>query len=384
MGLFEFGNEPVIDGFSVKSNDELAELIIPKGALPGNVDQNDISVTRISSTSSEDESWIIYELEPDGLEFTEEILLKVQLDIDNDAIPIVFISTNTGIDLVNNTKSEVDLEIGKQNVTIPLTHFSNVCISSDHDPYEIKVSARDTPCGKQIITNASFTLYKDNFIAAYYSGGVSVWEFLEPSVKIKGSWENFDLGISPIRKIHGKPPYTDVSVGQTVTFQDDTFKCINPGEKGLYYKLEIHVKEMKHTFYRSDEDYLAGIVTTLETIKYFHQTRYLFAPFKCISEDVEDDPRTDPGVDPKVELSFNWTYNSQGLNVNTKIFIDIEAYPGSTGTVTLSGPDTQPMTLPVTIDQSGQTRITFIVYHFGNYTAVVKMNGYTIEKSIFA
>ena len=59
----------------MKSNDESAELFIPKGALSGNVDQDDVSVTRISNNPSENESWIDYELEPDGLEFTEEIVI---------------------------------------------------------------------------------------------------------------------------------------------------------------------------------------------------------------------------------------------------------------------------------------------------------------------
>ena len=61
------------DEFSIKSNDELAELIIPRDTLPDGVNVEDISVTRISNSQFEDESLIGYELEPDGLVFKDKI-----------------------------------------------------------------------------------------------------------------------------------------------------------------------------------------------------------------------------------------------------------------------------------------------------------------------
>jgi hypothetical protein len=382
------------DEFSIKSNDQLAKLVIPKDSLPDDVSVDDISVTRISNSQFDDESLIVYELEPDGLEFTDEILLEVQLDIDNDAMPIVFISTSTGIDLVNDTKTEVDLEVERQNVSIPLTHFSTVLISRANDPYKIKVSAPDCLVGKQVITNASFTLYKDNIMYPYLSPTIIVWKFLEPSVKIRGSWEHIYGGVSPIAVIHGKPHLTVVSVGQTVTFQDDTFKCIKPGPIKLGYELEIQIN-MKKIVYASEENYFAGNGTTLETIMYFHQTRYLSTPSKCRSEDIADYPQTDPEewpsidlledpVEPEVKLSYNWTMNSQGLRVHTNIFVDVAAWPGANVSVTLSNPTMLPTFERVILNESGQTRITFIVYPHGEYTAVVEIGEFSIEKKIWA
>ena len=86
MGGFQFGNEAGIGEFSVKSNDELAELIIPKGALPGSVDLNDISVTKVSDSLTKNGTWLVYDLEPDGLVFTEEVMFNVTLDNFNDSI----------------------------------------------------------------------------------------------------------------------------------------------------------------------------------------------------------------------------------------------------------------------------------------------------------
>ena len=162
------------DEFSVKSNDASAELFIPKGALPGNVDQDDISVTRISNNPSEDESWIDYELEPDGLEFIDEILLKVQLDNDDDTFPIVLISNGNGVDLVNNTRTEVDLENNTKIVSIPLTHFSTIAIKSA-GAFGIKVSAEDTMVDEQVNTTASFTLYKTKVVKTYSE--TDIWVF---------------------------------------------------------------------------------------------------------------------------------------------------------------------------------------------------------------
>lgn len=393
--------ESGLDEFTIMSNDQIAELVIPKTALPDNVTIEDISVTRISSSQFGDESLIAYELEPDGLEFTEEVFLKFQLDEGDDSVPLVFISTSNGIDLVNNTKSEVNLKTEKQNITIQLTHFSQIWISSAQDPYQIKASVRDTPCGEPILTNATFTLYKDNFVIMNVPSGITVWKFLEPSVKIKGSWENLNPMISPLSKIHGKPQFTDVSVGETFTVKDNTFRCSEPGLKTtLVYTLEVHVREMQKFFYASDEDYLAGNGTALGTEKYFSQIRILTPAFNCLSEPVgndpltdsdvpvedTDEPVTDPIVEPEVELSIKRIEDEDlpGIVTNKEFFVDIKARPGANGTVTLSGPSIQPIIKTIIIDESGQARIKFDVIHYGKYTAVVQIDGFSVEKSLYA
>jgi hypothetical protein len=357
-------------------------------ALPDDIDLvlelDDITVTRISNNLSDDGSWIVYELKPDGLKFKSPILFQVSLDSNNDTIPIVFFSNGAEIELVNNTQTWVDLKNNTQTLSIPLTHFSDLLIKEDIGTYNLKASAQDTPVGSQVPTTASLTLYKDNFLFNNTSsgGGIIVLKLLEPRLTIHGTWTYFGrTGLSPTGSIGGKPGLTDVFVSETMTYEDDTFKCLTQGDMLLTYEIEILTSYKKFS-YKSEEDYLAGIGTS-KTLRNTKHIDLRDVHFKCLAEVVED-PQTDPGVTPLVELDYNWTYNSENLRVSTNIFVHIEGQSGTTGIVTLSGPEIQPMVQPVVIGQNGQTSITFIVFANGEYTALVEIGGHTVEKKITA
>ena len=189
MGYLPFGNEPEElnnDDFSIKSNDGSADLFIPKGALPGSVDEDDISVTRVSNDLTENGTWVVYNLEPDGLVFNEEVLFNVTLESANNALPMVIISNGAGIDLVNNTFTEFDLENHTQRVSIPLTHFSDVWFGYS-GTFCLRISATNVHLGDKVITSASFSFTNNRFVT--YAGGskVQVWNFFEPHVRYKGT-----------------------------------------------------------------------------------------------------------------------------------------------------------------------------------------------------
>ena len=366
MGLFEFGNEPVIDGFSVKSNDELAELIIPKGALPSNVDPDDVSVTRILSTSIEDESWMDYELEPDGLEFTDEILLKVQLDNDNDAFPIVFILNDTGIDLISNTRINVDLENNTKIISIPLTHFSTITIAFT-GTFDLKTSALDTIVGEPVKTTASLTLIKTKFLREmkFHGKGFMLFEFLEPNIKYKGTWFGLDAGMSP-KSISGKPSYTQLIVGQTNTVQDDTFTCENEANlASLSYFVEI-TADAKITTYNSEKDYLDGVTTSNGT-------------FRNQKFEIEQG---------EFFLSYNPKLNIQSLNLiyyenkpEFTMIVEIDGPANTTGIVTLTGLGMEPMIQPLIIGPNGSsTGNTFRLTFTDEITVLAEVGELTAER----
>lgn len=390
VAIFLLGDSG-LDEFSVKSNDELAKLIIPRDTLPDGVNIDDISVTRISDSQFEDESLIVYELEPDGLVFKDEILFEVSLDGSNNLFPMVFVSTSAGIDLVSNTKTEVDLETKKQNVTVPLTHFSRVWIKPDQGVYDLVVSASDTPVGERVLTNAKFTLNKDNYLMGPTVTGdstVIAVEFLAPCVSIEGFWTNLETKLAPIGDSSDKPGLTTVFVGQTVTVDDDAFTCNEPGVAYLWYSLIGKVNQTITT-YESTDDWLlgnaAGSVTRQDDMFSSSVRVYLNGievPEDSIT-DPEETPMTDPRIDPEVNLSSEWILNSEGLRTHSNIYVDITAQPGANVTVTLSGPDMLPKIESVTLDDSGQTRITFKVYPNGEYTAVVEIGEFSIEKSVW-
>lgn len=367
LGLFQFGNEPVIDDFSVKSTDESAELIIPKGALPDNVNQDDISVTRISNTASEDESWIDYKLEPDGLEFTEEILLKVQLDNDNDTFPLVLISNGNGIDLVDNILTEVDLENNTKIVSIPLTHFSTISIGFG-GAFELKLSAQDTMVGEKVNTTASFTLFNTKFFRneIKIGKGITVFEFLEPHIIYNGAWTIYeDTILSPDTTISGKPSSTQVNVGQTNTVQDDFYKVEEEGIGRLWYEAEVTASFNKFT-YNSEEDYLKGLGTRQGPFRNKKSMIINAVSFRCFT--------------PTLSLQLSFNYNDS--RVETDIFVDIDGPPNTTGIVTLTGLDIEPMIQPVIIGGTGHTRNTFTFFAQGQYTAKVEIGEFTAEKQI--
>lgn len=404
--VFLFGDSGANE-FSIKSNDQLAELVIPRDVLPNDVDVNDISITRIPNNQFDDESLIVYELEPDGLVFKDEILFKVSLDGSDNVAPMVFISTSTGIDLVNNTKTEIDLETKRQNVTVPLTHFSKIAIKPDHGVYNLVVSALDTPVGKRVLTNAKFTLYKDNFLIPT-SGDLKILvvEFLTPYVSLRGCWSNQGTNLTPVGEFGDKPSSTDVYVGQTVTVDDDTFTCIKPGVAYLRYDINVIVSE-KITIYESEEDYLAGNATgsfnklgssfssslrvsingieaSEEETTTEPQEETTTEPEEETTTEPEEETTTQPMIEPEVELSFKWIEDEDLLVTNKEIYVDIKAQPGANGTVTLTGPSIQPIEKTVTIDESGRARVKFDVIHYGKYTAVVQIGEFVVEKSIWA
>jgi hypothetical protein len=91
-----------------------------------------------------------------------------------------------------------------------------------------------------------------------------------------------------------------------------------------------------------------------------------------------------PRVDPKVNVSLKIIRNDEGLLLRKEIYVDIEAYPGSYVTATLLGPDMSPIIQSVTIDNSGQKRLTFTVYAFGEYTVLVEIGEFSFEKIFWA
>ncbi len=243
MGYIPFGDEPEeldIGDFSVKSNDESAELFIPKDALPDDVDLNDISITKVSNDLTENGTWVVYHLEPDGLVFTEEVLFNVTLESVNDAIPIVFISNGNGMELVNNTFTDIDLANHTQTVSIPLTHFSEIRLHGpDVGAFSLKFSVQKQDVGTKmpgvlvgdkVNTVASFTFLEDwmELVNSEPSPGYWVYEILKPQVIYRGTWINLGNSIfTPKGEFGGKPRTTQVDLGQTNTVQDDALWIIH-------------------------------------------------------------------------------------------------------------------------------------------------------------
>jgi hypothetical protein len=366
MGYLPFGGEPEElnnDDFSIKSDDESAELFIPKGALSDNVDQDDISVTKASNIVTENGTWAVYELEPDGLAFKEEILFNVTLERGYNTLPIVIISNDNGIDLVNNIISEFDLDNHTQKVSIPLSHFSTIYIGTDTSAISLKVSApRDVFLGDRVITIASFTFVENKLLLdrTDTEDGIYVYEFLEPYVTYKGTWTSRGGPYSiftPDGEFPGKPGSTQVALGQTNTVQDDTFEVDAIENDWLHYEIEV-TASVKITHYISESDYLGGKVSFSDENQ--NQKIVFFEPVFFISH--------------KPELIIQGIYTTKHQN-NPEIHMIVEIHgpANATGIVTLTGRYIEPMIQPVLIGPGGSTRNTFIHPFSGEITVFVEV-----------
>jgi hypothetical protein len=364
MGYLPFGNEPdeLNNEFSIKSNDESAELFIPKGALPDNVDRNDISITKVSNSLTENRTWVVYSLEPDGLVFAEEVLFNVTLESVNDALPLVFISNDAGIELVNNTYTEVYSENHTQRVSIPLTHFSDIWIGPDTGTMSLKLSAPDVHLGEKVNTVASFTFIKNKlkFDETDTGRGIWVYQFLDPYVFYEGTWISVNLTSShftPDGLFGGLPGSTKVGFKQTNTVQDDTFKADEIGRGDLLYMAEV-TANVKLTYYNSESDYVDG---KIESSAIYPKQKYVVIANVWINV-------------YETRLIVQGIYTTQHEN-NPEIHMVVEIHgpANAAGFVTLTGRYMEPMIQPVLIGPGGSTRNTFIHPFSGEITVFVEV-----------
>ncbi len=365
MGYLPFGNEPEElnnEDFSIKSNDESAELFIPQDALPDNVDHDDISVTRVSNSLTENGTWVVYDLEPDGLVFTEEVLFNVTLDGVSNAFSLVFISNDAGIELVNNTFTEIDLENNTRMMSVPLTHFSDIWIGPDTGTMSLKLSAPDVHLGDKVITSASFTFIKNKlkFDETGTGRGIWVYQFLDPYVFYEGTWLSSNSTFSrftPVGLFGGLPGSTKVGFKQANTVQDDTFKADEIGRGDLLYMAEV-TANVQLTYYNSESDYLDGKV---ESSAIYPKQKYVVITNVWINV-------------YETRLFVQGIYTTQHEN-NPEIHMVLEIHgpANAAGVVTLTGRYMEPMIQPVLIGPGGSTRNTFIHPFSGEITVFVEV-----------
>jgi hypothetical protein len=374
MGYLPFGNQPEDlnnEDFSIKSDDESAELFIPKGALPDNVDLNDISITKVSNSQTENGTWVVYELEPDGLVFTEEVLFNVTLESATDALRLVLISNDAGIELVNNTFTEVEMENQSQLVSVPLTHFSDLYVGYVNHAIRIRLDAPKSrvaydmfvePIGDTVDTTASFTLEKRKILDdnTVFGHGILEFELLEPYVIYKGTWTSSADEVSkfiPDGEFSGKPSSTKVALGQTNTVQDDTFKGDKLGIGHLTYQVDVTFS-FKYSHYNSERDYVEGKADVSGT---YRNQRYRIRHYLWIEV-----------YEPRLIVQGIYTTQYQN-NPEIHMVLKIEGPANATGFVTLTGSNMEPMIQPVLIGPDGSTRNTFIHPFSGEITVFVKV-----------
>lgn len=110
----------------VQSDDGLASLEIPQGALPAGVAEQDISVSLVVDPEIKD-GVVMYELKPDGLELLKPVTFTLtQQGGAEGIIPILFHISGENFEIVDDTQVEIDLTIGITSISGDITSFSRI------------------------------------------------------------------------------------------------------------------------------------------------------------------------------------------------------------------------------------------------------------------
>lgn len=257
--LFILPKDRSRDLLTVVSDDGKAELEIPISALPEGTNIDDISITKISADNidgdeASDKGSFAYRLEPDGLEFGEEVFLTVDYVNVDGGIPLVYqVLKNGSIEVIDKVELIFD-EDNKVTMVAPIRHFSELAgdpiffgvsdFRAVHraSPYEVCV-------GDPI--SSSLTINKDDEVVQYYSvfrpGGTSLHaaKIVPGSVFISGSQfpNQFPYTvpepiISPQNEIHDLPPLTPFDQS-SITIPVQNHSCASPGTARIGVGVEM-------------------------------------------------------------------------------------------------------------------------------------------------
>jgi len=224
--------------YTVKSDDGLAELQIPKSSLPKGIDLEDVSIKPISNSKGfieeiEGGSLMIYELQPNGLQFDEDITFQTEIDagIDregNIAIPILLHTFGEDSELVEEMDVTLDLENGKIDVSAKIDHFSNLYIGSgSYSFFNINAKAQDADVGQTVYSSSTVNV---NSVYAHLRNyaDFSSRDLLDvKSITIEGKTSPGTGGIlTPFKDIKNKPSLTSFEKIYSTTSTDYSCKVV--------------------------------------------------------------------------------------------------------------------------------------------------------------
>lgn len=220
--LFSNKDEPnkVVD--IVQSADKIVSLEIPRGALPKGTDLSSIKITKTAESSlnvKAGETVVSYKMEPDGLEFSEDVIFQTEFTGTKDGLPLFYHISNG---IVEPAKTEYIIKGDNVTVRIPVSHFSTMSSIQGSRNIKVKANSSDTIVGNNINASAKVEINDEDMI--------------EGTAKIKG-YITIDYGpISPNR-VDDRPPQSIFAKSYTVISND--FKCDEVGDGGLDFHMFV-------------------------------------------------------------------------------------------------------------------------------------------------
>ncbi len=211
----------------VASADNSASLEIPKGALPEGTDLSSIKIEKMPIEDGildveEGETVVYYNMEPDGLEFKEDIIFETELKGVKGKLPFFY--------HISNGKAEAaDVEYHVKgddvSVKIPVSHFSGMAsVQWQYDSVEIDASVSDTYVGNNVVGMAQVVLLEK--------------EAVEGSIKISGHISS-SYGPTGPKKVLNRPPKSTFTSSYTVNTTND-FTCKYAGKSQLAFYIDVN------------------------------------------------------------------------------------------------------------------------------------------------
>lgn len=153
--------------YTVRSDDGNAELAIPIDALPQGVSLSDIAMAKVNTSEYfgndlNNDSVVVYSLEPDGLEFPEPVTVTFEEPLvaqgeDSFTVPLIVHDGGEGgleSELLDIVGIQVNEDEGSMRVAASIDHFSHILRDLDG----LFVVKRTPPDGSRYMRTESFSL----------------------------------------------------------------------------------------------------------------------------------------------------------------------------------------------------------------------------------
>ncbi len=394
---------------TVTSDDGLATLTIPNGALSEASKLKKIKITRTYKQETDtgekisgdqaDADLIGYKLEPDGLKFKKPVIFKTTINRVMDGLPFLlhFSNKNKDIELVKDLEVGIDIAEKKTSVSAPIRHFSNLVLTDSRievrkteagekvkvslsdlgdreaRPLDIEVIAPDTFVDEFIPTtiivrenNSPFfieeiTWPEDGIVYT----GIEEYRIEPGSVQFYGSVRPSGASgsVAPRQPLNNQPPRDNALLGRFTIRINDHFKCAKKGTKNhMEYRFRATAGIEQTSWVVQWPD------TKDRTLERVSWTGFVRGnSFSCLKEL------------PETDMSFEHTEPG----AYSTVFLDITGEPGATVEATLTGPAVAGTpTREIILESDGTGQIQWQINQFGRYLATGNVDGEKISDSV--
>jgi len=258
---------------TINSNDGLAQLVIPAGAMPSNVSFEEITLTRLEGddfpfVEDSRESIIVYNLEPNGLTFLEPITFTATINNNDGSIPLVFHLFEDEIDILDDVEVELELESNKATILAKISHFSVVGVGKlNLRFFKLEASASDTELEKLVPFQAAASIERTAVTLRYNEVFWNRGNRLPPGTKamrftldplkttIYGEILPGPRGkLAPKTKRANRPKESSFKKNK-FALQAEDFTCLVKGKDSLGHAVTLTWQQKTERLFWSSEDF---------------------------------------------------------------------------------------------------------------------------------